>query len=678
MTAPKAPPARGIILITTLLVLFFLVMLTTALVVSGNANLNLTGSFHDRESALHAAQAGLDYALMRLERNAYWQADDTSVPAAANGFSVTEKYLGKNIVRGELGNGEVFLVNFEHNADMFNSANNFTTYMSANNLLGQLGNEYVVTGSDGTLIRNVPKNNAYIVVRGIYNRSVRQVEAMYAYDGPTSIDSAALTSNKMSVNLVAGAKWLVSSENKELPRIRSNYTLSNFAGGDDNVSIKATTSDPLGVNVDLSGGEAVARGDIDLGSSYNGTAEARTAVDYPIPDLTMNQIPAAQSETSLAAGTYVVTGANSVAYYSSYKEDDQGNPEYPSSSTAPTKVYNNSINGGASISNYSIRVNSAQRVQPVSLGADTVDSVAVLGASGIASVARAKLILTPSADGGEPYIKSDTGGNIKVAGELSGEGSVYCSGNIAFQGRSQLTASPEKGVSLYAGKDIVLRSIEGGVDQDVSTSKTGSVNSDVARALTGFLHEELGSLPSGAKPRIPTSQTGSTLKDVMNSPYVDSRGQHWDTFKEFMQETYNIKPQDARTLLQTLLSKNSQQVTELSLSSGKTTQSWMVDLDSLNSMTGTTAQSSQGISPQDMIFMGLIYTKGNFLAYPGGNVLSITGALVANGMLGDVNSGLVMINGGGNFDLHYDPSYLKLLNAVATSCRVKRLFWNVL
>jgi len=674
---------KGIVLITTLLVMFFLVMLATAMVSVSRASLGLTGSFHDRECALHAAQAGLDYALARLERNAYWQGDDSTVPNAANGFTVTENWLGKNICRGSLGNGEVFYINFEHNTNLFDPEQNFTTYKSANNLLGQLGNEYNNTCADGTLIRTLPINTVQIIVKGAYGRSTRYVEAMYAYDGPTSIDSAAISSNKMIINLAdATSKWVVSSENEEKPRIRSNYALSDFPGGEDNTSIKAGAADVAlsGPQVDLSGGVAVARGDIDLGSSFNGTADPRTAINYPIPELNMSDIPANQSEADLPAGTYVVTGPSQVAYYSYYQESEEGVPQLPPAGMQPDRVYNNNINSGIKINNYAIRVNSAQQVEEVNGSSGAITSIAVLGGGQIDSVARAKLVLAPKkGDGGaEPYIKNDAGGGIKVVGELSGEGSVYCSGDIMFQGRSQLSASPDRGVSLYAGGDIELRSIDAVADQDIDTSRMTAMNRDLASALSGYFDQELGELPYGAQPRIPSDETKQTLKDVVNMPYTDGNGQYWPTFKDYMSETYGIKGQDSRSLLLTMITKNSEQVTEVNLNTGHTGRSWMVRLDDVETISVGGSVSSGAITIQDMMFMGLIYTRGNFKAVPDGNSLSITGGLVARGTEGDINSGAIIVDQSGDVNFHYDPSYLKLLNAVSNSCRIKKLFWNVI
>ena len=63
---------RGIVLITTLLITVILVMLATGMIVSARRQSMIAGNFYHRESAACAAEAGINYAMMRLNNDPYW------------------------------------------------------------------------------------------------------------------------------------------------------------------------------------------------------------------------------------------------------------------------------------------------------------------------------------------------------------------------------------------------------------------------------------------------------------------------------------------------------------------------------------------------------------------------------------------------------------------------------
>ena len=66
---------KGAVLIMTLMALVLVFMMVHALMQTTGIGLQNSGSFYDRESALQAAQSGLDYAVTRLQSNRDWRGD---------------------------------------------------------------------------------------------------------------------------------------------------------------------------------------------------------------------------------------------------------------------------------------------------------------------------------------------------------------------------------------------------------------------------------------------------------------------------------------------------------------------------------------------------------------------------------------------------------------------------
>ncbi len=65
----------GIVLITTMLTVALVAMMLAAVIQSSMGNMALSGYFYDRESALWAAESGVQYAMTCLQTNRYWRGD---------------------------------------------------------------------------------------------------------------------------------------------------------------------------------------------------------------------------------------------------------------------------------------------------------------------------------------------------------------------------------------------------------------------------------------------------------------------------------------------------------------------------------------------------------------------------------------------------------------------------
>lgn len=172
---------KGIVLIITLLVLCFLAMLGTTLVLTGADNMTLTAPFQEREAAFHAAQAGIDWAMYRMENDRYWNAG-TPMTYTNGKFKVEEGVGGKKVCQGSLNDTHHFYITFE-TTDKYHCINNLNP-PSANVPANNYDNE-------GNLYRTVPPLSADIIVKGYSTRgeeaglvrSLRYMEVLYKLRG---------------------------------------------------------------------------------------------------------------------------------------------------------------------------------------------------------------------------------------------------------------------------------------------------------------------------------------------------------------------------------------------------------------------------------------------------------------------------------------------------------------
>ncbi len=81
---------NGMMLISILMLTFLLVMLTTAIIVISSEQLNLTGRLEKRIQALQAAEAGVEYALYRLNSEPNWSpnSDTTEIINSRQEFTI--------------------------------------------------------------------------------------------------------------------------------------------------------------------------------------------------------------------------------------------------------------------------------------------------------------------------------------------------------------------------------------------------------------------------------------------------------------------------------------------------------------------------------------------------------------------------------------------------------------
>ncbi|MCL5774266.1 MAG: hypothetical protein M1536_07820 [Firmicutes bacterium] len=623
---------KGIVLITTLMVVFFLVMLSTVLVISSSQSLTLTSYFHDRELALHAAQTGADYARRCIERSIYWDGADTGGNISYGGVTTTELVDGKKVVIGDLGNGEKFYICFE-------KASNYNKFVSVNNLsnTSSTSSKILDTGGNDSDYRTVPKGMADIIVKGVYGNMVKYVEVMYAVQGPNSLDTVAFASNTMEVDLSTnGAKWNVSSESPTLPIIRSNYTNADYPGVSDpgNVSIKSSSSTAGSGYVNLNEGYAMASGNISLPADANGKIYPGEP-KYNAPDLTMDRVNAAlpQPEGNIDGGTYVFNGDGTVSYYTDYYESA---PNIPPVRTYSQADFNQKSQGIQMTDSTSLLVSSTVQVNPAASGTGgaPVAGVSFLStaSNGMGGTKALTITMQQSNGGNVPYIKNNNdNGNIYVKGELTGTGTVVAGGNVTFEGRSALDATPQVGISMYAKGNITINAV--------------SDTSSLPLASQSGVSSELLSLYNNYAQNNPV-KGGAVAKNFAKFVKKQVRGDQSGDSGD-----YEVGGSGAGSSYPALSKMGDKQVKALAK---------------------IYATKTQPINPKDTVFYGLIYTTKNFNANMNGYTLSINGGLIVNGALGE---GKISIRNADGVVFNYDPSYLNLLKTIDNSCTVRRIFW---
>ena len=66
---------KGIMLVSVLILSVLLVMLTVSMVFISSEHLNLLGNVEHKANALNAAEAGIEYALVKLNEDTEWGSD---------------------------------------------------------------------------------------------------------------------------------------------------------------------------------------------------------------------------------------------------------------------------------------------------------------------------------------------------------------------------------------------------------------------------------------------------------------------------------------------------------------------------------------------------------------------------------------------------------------------------
>ncbi|MBI2267717.1 MAG: hypothetical protein HYU64_21545 [Armatimonadetes bacterium] len=479
--------AQGIILITTLLVLFFLILLTTSLLAVNRHNIGLFANLENHEKAYQAAVTGLQYAQHQMEVNLYWPYQPSGPSPAVSltsdsnfgAYETTVNAGGSKetrIIVGILkGNNSHFQINFS--PDIGTSSKGCTRYKdseiekyptsgpgswgapvdfkykSLNNLRAASGSSNVENrDKNGILYRWVAGGKAHLIVTGYCRGTSRTIEVVL--QKKAGVDSSAVANGNLSVT---GALWTIDSKDPNSNFVRSNNNIigpgasqtttfgttsgSGKAWSKEYITLRGLTLGD-GLNDDVSETDTVQ-------TATNGIMKPKSSA-YEIPDLDSTAITSGRTTSNIAPGYYKFLAQDKVIYSADGVTYNPGNTY--------TGVIKDGGNDAIYLKDYNFIVPNPVKVN---------GSLTLLRDPSVTS--RPKLSIGYDKNlapvGTSPFLEIKD--NLDIKGELKGNGSVVAtstSSKITFEGKSQLSTTPEKGVAIYSGGDVSMKPIDTSAD----------------------------------------------------------------------------------------------------------------------------------------------------------------------------------------------------------------------
>jgi len=401
-------------------------------------------------------------------------------------------------------------------------------YYSYNNLSSSSGNQYTKYLDDtekGKNFRTVPAGYAHIIVEGHCNQVRRYAEVILQKVDTKTGMACSIAANGIDVDLTDNdSVFLVDAASGYESRIRSmgDITVNSvnndkncyrIADGGLSCTGAGTESSPTSKYTKINDETIDSASDQ---TAYGISCENKPQGDYlekaklEWDDVTSKYISgtsydSSSVKTTIKAGSYVYM--NSSAYPDTYKlyyfptsctyNPDAGKKDDSHPDNFVTKNLSNAVE-------YSSDLISSSRSGDLSLLTTVTKTQLAAGGTYLMSAAnpigisadknggdftiavydyqkkdtyspsssyRASVKLEGTSDQ-DPGLVSQTGGNIYVAGELSGKGKIMSGGELSFQGKSILEADTNStnGVSIYAQGSVNIDPIKGsGGSTDAST-----------------------------------------------------------------------------------------------------------------------------------------------------------------------------------------------------------------
>lgn len=443
---------RGVALITVLLAVTMLAMLSSSLLLATRGSLISGEQYRRRQVLMATARSGLDYARARLAQSPGWSKtgfgnatplDDQHMRVQEQGSSETD-----NVVTGEdKGSGGRFSIRV------------------VNNLRGLGVLETPVWSR--TRVK-VPRNSALVLVEADYEGSQRRIESVLVRG--SLLTNSLSAGDSVAAKLVAGGAGDLMQFSSTLPRgnvvkaqsrvVFPDTTQIKFRGGNGSIQSGGDISVNATVNFDSMGNFTVANAGTALQNNAAGTAAASSQMSTSIrtgspsnqnfsPD---KLVQPGGTKKHLPPGTYTFTDANTVTY-----RDEQGAPAGANLSGIVTvrdfrfipmgdvEVAGNlTINGMVSRATWittppgSPHYSTAEPEPTIiSLGVGYTDQ-------GIPKAAE------------DPKDRLTVSGNLKVMGDLTGNGQIFINknngqgGNLDVMGNSFLSATRTDGMAVVA------------------------------------------------------------------------------------------------------------------------------------------------------------------------------------------------------------------------------------
>lgn len=597
---------RGVALFVVLLVMFVLLTLLGAFVRVNNTNLNLLGLGLSRVQAEEACNSAVQYAWMRLDKDADWGSPGYFTSHSPNEVWGTRlQCLGS----GTTVTGKVNGTPMTFTIRLFNNLNN----------------------ASADTPNEVPKYAVRLSIDGQSGSARKHMDVVLRKRA--FVDSSAVAQLRMAVTNTEKMKWNIDSTDRQLNMIRSNGVLLGPDAGLGAPGTQIEFLKPAGTPAAANGpfGTAWASDEITLattalssnsaatntaGANAKGQFVPKTGGNYQIPDLKPDDLAGPTTERVLPGGTYSfqIAGANVAA------------------------------------------------VAPVAAVADipAVEAVPAVGVPGDADYVPA-VEATPAIPGhaavaGTPaftqwnqsLVYTDPAGNVKVLAAVDsgkGVGDDYTPVPLDKDVWVPLALNPSTGArddrSVLANLKTCQIVVAPGIKAVVPTG-----NLTVTGQL-GSGNLALGIKVDGAEQEEHDDYRGHRRRGRYDDDHPKPKDLAQPSSVEALEGSISIY--GAATGWGALVS-HEKNVTLRMRNALATDPDGGVALYAGGNVTMLAGQQAYGVDCKDATFLGLVYAKGNFLTLANQQNLTIEGALVSKGAID--------INNAKNVNFKYNPDYL--------------------
>jgi hypothetical protein len=496
---------NGIVLITTLIITVFLVMFSTAILFTTSMQQHSTTNFYHQKAAHAAAEAGINYAMMRIETNPAWKGCmPNNEGTVGEPFTVRQQETGlvvyeypveslSGYVEGQVKIGEVdgvFELYFKKpgssSKHMFADPNNTgNMLLSVNNtsLPGSNSNSpvqaFYVDGRDAGKI--VPANSILLVSRGRAGRASSIVETCVRLVPDRNYNAVAVGRGDIRIR-IHGADYS--------DQLRLHTGLDGISGkpsimrSSANIHILALLErSGFGfLRVDKgSGGRMDGNPFFGLFSrenysdvSYQSSPSQGSSFiqekgqDVHLPSLSIADLDIPAASASINAGTYILDTNPSdlsvprVSYYQSDNrtqvlKSSESIQELYGAGTDRTEMFKSLISAGHmswDAGSKTLRIINPLEVSRVS--GNNID----LNSMVFKTNDRERLtVLVGGTGADESAALVNNNGSIYIDGELSGTGTVVSAGEVFAEAGSQISAD-DNGVSIYSVGNTTIQQIK--------------------------------------------------------------------------------------------------------------------------------------------------------------------------------------------------------------------------
>jgi hypothetical protein len=714
---------KGIIILTTLIAILFLVMFSS--VIFTKTMLHQQNSFRafQDEAVRKSAEAGVAYAMMRLEMEPGWQgclpAEKPGEPGIAfhidnpgTGLTVYEHPVADNKgwVEGRINTGGYdcyFILYFASptlNDDSHFFGDGKPGGKLPENILLCKNNLSITTSpsdaeySDGTIdkTKKIAVNSVLIVSTGSISNTARTVETSFRMERGLTMSSVVVSRGDLKTEITGDP-----SEGNRLSLVRSETGPS--------IMRAVGKLDILGLGYFLNIGEKCGgKADGNVRVSANDSQKNRF-VQEPgqvnfIPNVSPEEaVPDSVSSSithSLKPGTYIISfmPKTTDTDYMKYPK-----VEYIARDDTTLATSKDKISGEDITKKFAAQYKIGQPDEIISWNYEERkltfnESFKVSGHSGLKNV-----IFRPanehylsvhvgnqSTDKPTYFINKNDGGSIGVCGQLSGSGTIYANGDVIMEAGSQLNAVPDTGVSVYASGNIVIN--EMAYDPMIQNTGTPEVEEYNTRLSVFQKLNTDGEIIGGAQSNVFIFRSALFSENEMNlmqsdgvigeynffAMYDIEKNQYIGSFnvgenvQAILSSPFSDTPNRGLIKYDGILAGFHPTWTQATAMSPDRvvkihTKSGLGDLFYRPEIVETKFDDSgRRIKAKDSIFTGLVYAGKNFIANSPAYSFKLLGGLVAHG-------GNISITAK-DCGLTYDTRYLNT-SGVTEGINIKTLYW---